>query len=155
MSLKCSLVQSDYWTLRWSDSWNAESSGEVLNIVAEGFQFFVSIESSQEVNELFAGSFLYSEGNNDSSVQETANEFHVGFEHASGGQGWSSESDTTWSQGWFIADNAVLVCGNVRQIQNLFNFGAGEAMRSKIPHHKMGVGTVADQFLSFGHQSSC
>lgn len=111
-----------------------ERGGKGLDLLAESGNLDIALKSSNKVlHQLAASLGLDSESNLDNAVQEVANLDKVGLLEGTGGQGGGSETDTAGGDGRDITADRVLVEGNLGNVADALDLGAGELEGAEIP----------------------
>lgn len=72
-------------------------------------------------------------------MKEVGDLLHLGLLHATTREGVGADTNSTGNGSALVALDGVLVEGNVREVADLLNLGAGEAERAEIPEHEVVV----------------
>lgn len=130
-----------------------ERGGKGLDLLAESGNLNIALKSSNKVlHQLAASLGLDSESNLHNAVQEVANLDKVGLLEGARGQGRGSETNTTGSDGRDITADRVLVEGDLGNVADALDLGAGELEGAKIPEDQVVVRTVGLDLVAVADQ---
>src|SRR3989338_2385226 len=87
-------------------------------------------------------------GKLDATMEEVGDHFEVLLNETTGGEGGSTNADTTWNHGFGITRDGVLVKGDEGTFHNFFGASTIETNRSQIDQHKMVIGASGDDSIT-------
>ena len=123
------------------ESRHGEVHGELIDALANVLEGFVGFEHGGKVLELGSGLFLELEGGLEDLVQKLTNLFKVLLAHLTGGQGGSTDADTSGGDGGSVTGDAVLVEGDADVVAGLFVLGSGDSIGLEVPQDQVVFGS--------------
>lgn len=122
--------------------------GEGLGLVAEGGDVGVVVEGGEEVLEGLASLGLDGNADLDALVDEVGNLDKVGLGETTRSERAGADADAAGHEGRLVADDGVLVEGDVGKVEDLLGLGAGQAVGAQVEEEQVVLGTARDELVA-------
>lgn len=80
-------------------------AGEGIHFLGDLSEFLILLKSLNKIDEFLTLLFLDLDGDLAGLNQEAGNDLHILFHHATSGQSWRAQSNTSWCHSTLVSDD--------------------------------------------------